>query len=118
MFHDMRNSRAVSRRGAEPDTEHLVIVILLYQKNPGPALLVTEQISLRLDSGQILFLQYLIRLQVSDTHLLFSFSFRFTFAIRSTTHSIQFFISLQEKSPVPRNFFKEKYPPGHLISVK
>ena len=48
----MRNSCAVARRSTEPDTEYLVIVILLlYQKDSCPALLMAEQISLRLNPG-------------------------------------------------------------------
>ncbi len=51
MLHDVRNSRAVGRRRTESDAEHLVVIILLLdQKNPCLALLVAEQISLRLDS--------------------------------------------------------------------
>ena len=75
MFHDVGHARAVARRRAETDAEYLVIVVFLYQKNPCSALLMPEQIPLCLDSVQFLFFYHLVCLQVSDTHLLFLFSF-------------------------------------------
>ena len=56
MLHDMRDSRAVARRCPETDRKYLVVVVLLYQKNPCLALLVPEQITFCLDSNQFLFL--------------------------------------------------------------
>ena len=55
MLHDMRDSRAVARRCPETDRKYLVVVVLLYQKNPCLALLVPEQIAFCLDSNQFLF---------------------------------------------------------------
>ena len=68
MFHDMRYAGAVLWRCTEADAKHLVVIIILYQKHPGAAPLMSEQASAGADSFQFLLLNHLISSAICFVH--------------------------------------------------
>ena len=51
MFHDVGHAGAVCRGRTESDAEYFIVILILHQKHPGPALFVAQKRSFGLNAG-------------------------------------------------------------------
>ena len=65
----MRKPRTVRRRCSEADTEHLIIIIIFYQKNPCRTLLMSEKRPFRMNSNGLFILKFYFRFSWMNIHI-------------------------------------------------